>query len=300
MIDRLLLLGFAIVNIDNLNDTYDPDIKRRNIVRHYDYKNYQLKKIDVRSAISLEQVFRQHQIDRIIHLAALTGVRNSIVNPLPYQEVNIGGTYNLLELAKKYAIKQFIIASSSSIYGNAKTPFVEDEPAILPLSPYAATKRSAELICWTYHILHQLPVTILRLFSVYGARGRPDMAPYLFTKSILGGSSIEQFGNGTSARDWTYIDDIIEGFVLSIEHPQPFSILNLGSSKPTALSEFIKILEKSCEKKAIIKTLKPRAEESRITYAKINRARAVLGWKPKTSFEKGMQLFVQWYKSSLA
>lgn len=298
LVDRLLSLGYFVLAVDNFQGPYPARYKYENISAQLKNKRYHLAKVDIRSRNTVEQLFSTYTIDRIIHLAARAGVRASLMNPHIYQDVNIAGTYNLLFLAKKFATKQFIFTSSSSIYGNAPVPFKETLSVKKPLSIYAATKQSGELACYAFHTLYGIPVTILRLFSVYGPRGRPDMAPYLFTESILQGKLIHQFGSGEAKRDWTYINDIVEGFIFALDKPKPFEIFNLGNSKPVSLSALLTCIEDSCQKKALIKRLPRRPEEGKITYASIDKARALLGWSPKVQFEKGIEKFVHWYKKN--
>ncbi len=298
LVDRLLEKEFFVISVDNFFSNYSKPLKKQNIVRHFDYKNFRLEINDIRSINVLERVFRKYHISRIIHLAALTGVRNSVANPLLYQQVNIGGTYNLLYLAKKFSVKQFIFASSSSVYGNAQLPFDEKSPATEPLSPYAATKRSGELACYSFHMFYRLPVTILRLFSVYGPRGRPDMAPYLFTHAIDHNKTILQFGSGIASRDWTYISDIIDGIYLTIKHLKPYAVYNLGSMQPVPLHKLIRTIEKVYGKRAKIKKTLPRKEESKITFANNTLAKRELGWSPKVKFEQGIKEFIVWYKQN--
>lgn len=297
--DNLLKDDYTVVALDNFGDNYNPVFKQHNVsTLLLNKKRFILRKIDICSLPSLRRIFRTFQISAVVHLAALTGVRKSLLKPLAYERVNVGGTYNLLYLSKTYGAKQFIFASSSSVYGNSKTPFRESQPAMFPLSPYAASKRAAELACWVFSRSFGLEITILRLFSVYGPRGRPDMAPYLFTEAILSGKTISQYGDGQSARDWTYIDDVVAAFKKTLSYYSPFSIINIGSGQPITLKKLIACLENECKSTAKIKYLNIRAEETPKTYANIAKAKSELGWQPKIELREGLTQFVSWYKKN--
>ncbi len=290
---------YSIVAVDDFNDFYNPNLKQENIDPFLSHKNITLYKIDITNFQDLAQIFQNHHIDKIVHLAARAGIRPSIQNPLIYQQVNVGGTLNLLELAKLHAIRHFIYASSSSVYGNqTKIPFSEIDPVNEPISPYAASKKSAEMFCHVYANLYKIKTTCLRFFTVYGPKGRPDMAPYLFTKAIINGDTIKQFGDGSTKRDYTYIDDIVEGVAKAIEKPFDFEIINLGNNKPVSLKEFIATIEKVSDKKANIQVLPMQAGDVEKTYADISKAKKLLDWEPQTDLETGLKIFIEWYKNS--
>lgn len=290
---------FNIVAVDDFNDFYNPNLKQENINPFLSQKNFTLYKISITNFSDLTQVFINHRIDKIVHLAARAGIRPSIQNPIIYQQVNVGGTLNLLELAKKHAIKHFIYASSSSVYGNqTKIPFCESDPVNEPISPYAASKKAGEMFCHTYAKLYNIQTTCLRFFTVYGPKGRPDMAPYLFTKAILSGDTIKQFGDGSTKRDYTYVDDIVDGITKTIEKPFDFEIINLGNNKPVSLKEFIATIEKVSGKKANIQVLPMQAGDVEKTYADISKAKRLLDWEPKTDLETGLRKFIEWYQKT--
>lgn len=295
----LLKKNYRVYCIDNFDNFYNPGIKKNNIHKFIKHKNYSFIKADVRNLNGLKLIFRKSpQFDSIIHLAARAGVRPSINNPLLYQKVNVGGTYNLLSLTVKFKAKQFIFASSSSVYGNAKVPFNEERSKTFPLSPYGATKLAGEFGCFAFHKNFGVPTTILRFFSVYGPSGRPDMAPYLFTSAIYNHKPINQYGDGSSKRDWTYIDDIVEGILQSIKKPFNFEIINLGGNKPISLSKLLLTIEKNNSKKLTKKILPARTDEGKVTYADITKAKKLLKWKPKINFESGIKQFTEWFRNN--
>ena len=297
LVDRLLNMGKKVICIDNFDPFYDPEIKKKNIEHNLENRNFVLEKEDIRNEKKLEEVFETHDIDKIVHLAARAGVRPSIRDPLLYEDVNIKGTLNLLELCKKYQIKNFIFGSSSSVYGiNSKVPFSEDDPINFPISPYATSKRACELFCFTYSHLYDLPITCLRFFTVYGPRQRPEMAIHKFTRLISQGKTIEMYGNGTSKRDYTYIDDIINGIISALNKKFDFEIINLGNSETVELKYLIFLIEKNLKKKAKIKQLPEQPGDVPITYADITKAKKLLNYKPKVKIEEGIEKFVRWYK----
>lgn len=250
---------------------------------------------------NLRDIFQKNKPGKIVHLAARAGVRASLEEPVIYEKVNVLGTLNLLMLAKEFRIKNFVFGSSSSVYGNAsKIPFSEDANTDMPASPYAATKKAAELMCFTFSSLYKIPITCLRLFTVYGPRGRPDMAPYKFTELIHSGKEIPVFGDGTSKRDYTYVSDIVSGILSALSKELKFEVINLGNSNPIELNKFISIIEKNVGKKAKIKRLPFQDGEVFITYSDIRKAEKLLNWKPKTSVEDGMKMFVEWYNNERA
>lgn len=283
------------------NNFYNPQFKEKNIEEFLNNKNFKLYRTTICNLRDLEKIFKKNKINIIIHLAAKTGVRPSIKDPLLYHQVNVLGTVNLLELARKYQIKNFIFASSSSIYGNnKKVPFSETDNVDNPISPYAATKKAGELICHTYHHLYNINVACLRFFTVYGPCGRPDMAPYKFTELISKEKEIEMYGDGSTYRDYTYINDIVSGILASIDyvknHKDVYEIFNLGNSNTVELKYFIKVIEKALGKKAKIKKMPMQLGDVKWTYADLNKSRKYLDYQPKTKIEEGMAKFVAWYK----
>ncbi len=293
--DSLLEKGYKVVGVDDFNDYYDPQRKESNIASAVKHPNFTLFREDIRNGEEIEKIFRQHPIARVVHLAARAGVRASMQDPELYFSVNVDGTKCLLELSGKYKIKQFIFGSSSSVYGeNKKVPFAESDPLTKTLSPYAESKKRAELLCKEFHDQCHLPIICLRFFTVYGPRGRPDMAPYKFAKAILEGTPIGQFGDGSSKRDYTYVGDIVNGIVSALTKDIPFEVINLGNAAPVPLNVFIAALEKITGKKAMVKKLPPQPGDVPITYADISLANKLLGYKPATSVEQGMKHMVAW------
>ncbi len=291
--EKLLKRGFEVIGLDDFNDYYSPVQKRQN-AKDAGCKVYEA---DIRDKDRLASIFSENRIEKVVHLAARAGVRPSIAEPKLYFDVNVGGTLNLLELAREHKCRNFVFASSSSVYGcNEKIPFSEDDVTDLQLSPYAASKKSGEQICRTYSYLYDMNITCLRFFTVYGPRGRPDMAPLKFTQLIESGRPIEMFGDGNSSRDYTYVDDITDGVVSAVEKDLRFEIINLGNSRPVKLMDFIKTVERSLGKEAKI-TRKPMPKaDVPVTYADISKARRLLGYDPKTTIEEGIKRLVDWYR----
>jgi UDP-glucuronate 4-epimerase len=297
LIEYLLSENHHIYCLDNFNDYYDPAIKWKNIENARRQPNFQLIEGDILDEALLEKLFENHHFDGIVHLAARAGVRPSVLEPKLYQEVNIRGTLNLLELAKQYQIQKFVFASSSSVYGNnKKVPFSESDPVDNPISPYAATKKTGELICYTYSALYSISISCLRFFTVYGPRQRPDMAIHKFTKLIAAGKDIPIYGDGKSKRDFTYISDIIAGVVRSLERCTGYHIYNLGESRVIGLMELIGLIESNLGQKAKIKWLAPQPGDVAITYADITKAKNELDFHPKVTIEAGIKAFVTWFK----
>jgi len=295
LVDRLLATDVAkITVVDDFNDFYDPSIKHNNIQNHLKVHRYTIHEIDIRDRAALEQVFKENNFDCVVHLAARAGVRPSLSEPQLYTETNINGTLNLLELARQHNIKQFVFGSSSSVYGiNAKVPFSEDDPIRQPISPYAATKGAGELLCHTYSHLYGLRCVCLRFFTVYGPRQRPDLAIHKFAKLISAGKPIPVFGDGTTRRDYTYVDDIINGVIAAINYDKTnYEVFNLGESRTVELNELISLLEKELDTHAIIDRQPPQPGDVPQTFADISKARALLGYDPKTQIEEGLHRFV--------
>ncbi|MBM4278958.1 MAG: NAD-dependent epimerase/dehydratase family protein, partial [Deltaproteobacteria bacterium] len=252
---------------------------------------------DIRNRNHLTETFEENRIDTVFHLAARAGVRPSIADPLLYQDVNLKGTVNLLEVCKAFGMKDLIFASSSSVYGeNQKVPFSETDLDIQPISPYGATKRAGELLCYSYHHLFGLNIACLRIFTAYGPRQRPEMAIHKFTSLMDQGIEIPIFGDGSSKRDYTYIDDLIDGMMAVLQGHKGYEIYNLGESQTTSLKELIGLIESALGKKAKIQTLDPQPGDVSITYADISKARRLLNYQPKITMEEGIKRFVEWYK----
>lgn len=293
---KLLHLGFTVIGIDNLNLAYNPAFKRDRLQRLYKSPNFIFYETDILKPKLLMRIFESHQISIVYHLAARTGVRASIKFPKLYQQTNVLGTKNLYLLAAHLNVRQFIFASSSSVYGDSQTPFKETIPLPTPTSPYASSKQSAEKMIQTLYKRSPISTTILRFFSVYGPHGRPDMAPYIFTEAILNSTPLTLYGNGKQARDYTYIDDIVFGLISAMKNRFPFEIVNLGNDSPITIYDLISIIEKISGKRAKISQKPLRNEEVNITWADIGKAKKILHWQPKTSLKAGIEKFVTWYK----
>ncbi|MBO8131126.1 MAG: GDP-mannose 4,6-dehydratase [Candidatus Marinimicrobia bacterium] len=292
----LLERGHNVIGIDNLNNYYDPTLKeaRNNILKNHN--NYTFYKIDLCEYEEMDKVFRNHKIECICHLAAQAGVRYSLTNPFSYQKSNLEGFLNIIELAKNNRVKNFVYASSSSVYGNnKKLPFSEKDRVDNPISLYAATKKSNELIAYTYSHLFNLPCTGIRFFTVYGPYGRPDMALFKFTKNIIEDKPIDVYNFGKMKRDFTYIDDIVSGVISCLFKPFKYEIFNLGRSKSEKLMDFIYFIEKYLGKKAEINFLPIQPGDVPETYADIQHARDLLGYEPEVDIAIGVKKFIDWY-----
>ena len=296
LVDRLLSTGHDVTVIDNFNDFYDPAIKRENCRAHGDFGSYRLIEGDLRDMGTVETAFSGSGFDEVIHLAAMAGVRPSIKNPVLYQQVNLSGTMNLLEACRRHSVKKFIFASSSSVYGNnPKVPFSEADPVDRPISPYASTKKAGELMVYTYHHLFSISAACLRFFTVYGPRQRPEMAIHLFTDSIYNGREIHQFGDGGTQRDYTFIDDIIDGIIACRQTDFEYEIINLGRSDTVMLRELIAKIESRLDKTAMIKIMPAQAGDVERTFADISKAKNLLGYSPRVSIDQGLDRFINWY-----
>jgi len=296
--EKIIKMGHRVICVDNFNDYYDPLVKEDNLKDIIDDKRFSLFRVDILDREKISEVFATQNIDMVIHLAARAGVGPSLTNAILYEKVNVQGTINLLEQCKENGIDRFIFASSSSVYGgNTKTPFSEKDIVDLPVSPYAATKKSGELICYTYHHLYNISVFAFRFFTVYGPRQRPEMAIHKFTRDILDGKQIEVFGDGTSSRDYTYIDDIIDGITASLEIIRGYEILNLGNSKPVKLLKLIKLIEGETQKSADMRYSDDQPGDVFTTYADISKAEKLIKYYPHTSIEIGVKKFIEWYKN---
>ena len=294
--EMLLQKGHRVVGVDNLNDYYDIRLKK--------YRLKEIKKksagfvfhpIDIEDEAALRRIFRQYSFDAVINLAARAGVRYSIQNPYVYSTTNIHASLNLLEACKQYGVKKYILASSSSLYAGQKMPFKETLPVNEPISPYAATKKAAEVLAYTYHYLYDIDVSVLRYFTVYGPAGRPDMSPFRFVRWIVEGEPVEVFGDGTQNRDFTYVDDIARGTIRALRKVG-FEIINLGGGKrPVSVNRMIRLIEKLTGRKANIEHKPFHKADMKSTRADIAKAKKVLGWEPKVGFEDGMKKTVDWY-----
>jgi len=293
--EKLLSKKNYIIGIDNFDKFYSIDIKRRNISGFSNDSNFMFYEGDIRNDKLLKEIFKENKIDAIVHLAAKAGVRPSISQPHEYYDVNINGTLNILETMKEFGVKKLVFASSSSVYGNnKKIPFSEDDNVDFPISPYAATKKSGELLCHTYHHLYNFDITCLRFFTVFGPRQRPDLAIHKFTDKILNGESIDVYGDGSTSRDYTYIEDIVDGVTKSISNLYGFNIFNLGESKTITLSAMIAVLEKCIGKKAIKNYLPMQEGDVITTFADITKTKNILGYSPVWEFDVGIREFVKW------
>ncbi len=296
--ERLLGDGWTVVGVDNFDDFYDPRIKRQNISDCLRNKNFQLIEADIRDSAAIDKAVGDG-IEIIVHLAAKAGVRPSIAQPLLYADVNVNGTMVLLEAAKKHKVGKIIFGSSSSVYGNnEKVPFSEEDNVDFPISPYAATKKACELICHTYYHLYGIHISCLRFFTVYGPRQRPDLAIHKFAKLIEQDKSIPVYGDGTMMRDFTYIDDIIDGTVMAMNKCEGFNIYNLGESQPITVSNLITEIEEALGKKAIREYVPPQPGDVERTYADITKAVKELGYKPSTNIQIGLKNFTTWLRKN--
>lgn len=294
--ERLLGMDHEVVCIDNFNEFYDPEIKRANLEAALAHPRYTLCEGDITDRRLLDDLFAANRFDAIIHLAAWAGVRPSIEHPEIYEEVNVGGTLNLLQRARHSKVPKFVFASSSSVYGGrTDPPFSEDDSVGRPVSPYAATKRAGEVIAYTYHHLFDLSVTCLRYFTVYGPRQRPEMAIHKFTRRMHQGLAIPLFGDGTSSRDYTYIDDIVDGTVRALEHCKGYEIVNLGESHTTTLIDLVRHISEALGIEPRIDWLPDQPGDVPITFADVSKAKELLGYNPTTLAKEGVSRFVEWY-----
>jgi UDP-glucuronate 4-epimerase len=295
LVDKLLAAGHDVAILDDFNDFYDPQIKRDNVSAVS--KDIAIHHVDLRDSATVRNVFHREKFEAIAHLAARAGVRPSIQHPQLYYDTNVTGTLHLLDAARVTGVERFIFASSSSVYGISKTvPFSEDQHLTQTLSPYAATKIAGEFLCSTYSHLYQMRVVALRYFTVYGPRQRPDLAIHQFTRRIYAGQPIDQFGDGTTRRDYTYIDDIIQGTMAALAYNGPlFDIFNLGESDTIQLKDLIAAIENALEKKAKINRLPEQPGDMPLTCADISKAKKLLGYNPATRLSDGLPRFINWF-----
>ncbi|MEA3360233.1 MAG: GDP-mannose 4,6-dehydratase [Thermodesulfobacteriota bacterium] len=293
----LLKDGVKVIGIDNLNPYYDVSLKRARLEQLTTQHNFTFYHEDIKDLDALKNIFSSHKIERICNLAAQAGVRYSMEDPFVYQESNIKGFLNLLEMARQHPLNNFVYASSSSVYGdNKELPFRVEDNVDTPISLYAATKKSNELMAYTYSHLFNIPLTGLRFFTVYGPWGRPDMALFLFTSAMIEGRAIDIYNFGKMKRDFTYIDDIVNGTISSLDNPFKYEIFNLGNSKTVELMELIKIVEEELGINAKKNFLPLQPGDVPETYANIDKAKNMLGYNPKTSINSGVKKFIAWYR----
>ena len=295
LVDRLLDLGHRVVCLDDFNDSYDPAFKRQNVAPQLQQPGYELVEGDIRDTGLLGGLFGRHEFDAIIHLAARAGVSPSVRTPEVYQDINCRGTAYLLEMARRHNIEQFVSSSSSSVYGEAaKVPFNVDDPLGVPMSPYAATKRWGELLCRNYHRMYGLKMAMLRFFTVYGPRGRPDMSIRKFTGRVIRGEELPLYGDGTFQRDFTYVSDIVDGIVAVFERRYECETFNLGDCNPMTMNRLIELIEENVGKKAKVRHYPVAPGDISRTYADIDKSTRMLGYKPKVKIEEGIRRTVAW------
>ena len=294
--EELLIRGERVIVVDNFNDYYDPAIKRGNAERLNNYHNYMMVEGDIRDVALVERIFADQQITHVAHLAAMANVRASVQRTRLYMDVNVTGAMNLLEAAKAAGIAQFVLASTSSVYGNTdRLPFVETDTADRPLAAYPASKRAAELLAHTYHHLVGMQVTALRFFNVYGPAGRPDMMPWRLMEATQSGEEIQLFNGGDIHRDWTYIVDTVSGVLAALDRPLGYEIINLGCGAPISLLDFVQIIEEYAGKSINTVSVATPLSDPPITYCDNNKARELLGFRPTVSIREGLQRTWEWY-----
>jgi len=295
--DRRLARGDRVVVLDDFNDSYDPDRKRKNVAPHAGNPSYRLVEGDIRDQALLSRLFEEERFDAVLHLAARAGVRPSLARPILYEEVNVLGTLGLLEAAVARGMPRFLFASSSSVYGvNSRLPFSEEDPIARPISPYAVTKRAAELHVFAFHHVHGLAAVCLRFLPVYGPRQRPEMAIARFVRCLEEGVPIPFFGDGGSRRDYTYIDDIADGVEAALAAPLSFEIINLGGAHPVTLSQLVTALESATGRTAILDRQPDQAGDVPVTYAAVEKAQRLLGFRARVPLEEGLRRSVAWYR----
>lgn len=298
--DKFIAQGHSVVCLDNFDDFYERSIKESNIEELKDADRFTLVEGDIRDPELLDQIFSKYAFSHVVHLAAKAGVRPSIKDPLLYQDVNIRGTQLILDCMKKYKTGKLLFASSSSVYGgNTKVPFSEKDEVNNPISPYAATKRAGELMCYTYHHLYNINIACLRFFTVYGPRQRPEMAIHKFTRLIRNGEDIPAFGDGSTQRDYTYVDDIIQGITKIAESDFGYDIINLGESRTITLKNLIITIGNKLGIEPKVNWLPEQPGDVNITYADISKAKSRYGYRPETDVEAGIGKFVDWYHSRI-
>ena len=296
---KLLERDDSVIGVDNMNTYYDPRMKEWRLQTLRGFKNFTFIKEDITNYEALEQLFKSHSFDAIINLAARAGVRASLENPWIYYDTNVTGTLDLLECCRRHGVNKFVLASTSSLYGaDNPLPFLEDANTDRPLSPYAASKKAAEVLCSTYHYLYGIDVTVVRYFTVYGPAGRPDMSLFRFVKWISEGQPVVVYGDGKQERDFTFVDDIARGTLAALK-PMGYEVINLGSDKPIVLIEALHLAEELLGKKANIEFMPRHPSDVLATWAGISKAQKLLNWRPETPFEEGLQQLVAWYRENL-
>lgn len=297
LVERLLSCGHTVVGLDNFDSFYDPALKRGNIENALGNPGYRMVEGDIRDRDLLDRTMSGASFGTVVHLAARAGVRPSIADPELYTSVNLVGTTCLLEACRRYDVRRFLFGSSSSVYGNnSKVPFSEDDPVDRPISPYAATKKAGEVLCHAHHHLFGLQVACLRFFTVYGPRQRPEMAIHHFTRSIAEGAPIQQFGDGLSARDYTYIDDIVDGILAAMDHLSGYHVWNLGGSRTVTLAKLIEMISHRLGRKAVIEEQPMQPGDVDRTWADTTRSLRELHWEPRTGIEEGLDRFMAWFR----
>ncbi|HWO02394.1 MAG TPA: GDP-mannose 4,6-dehydratase [Blastocatellia bacterium] len=298
LVERLISSdGNRVTVVDNFSEFYDPAIKRANIASHIGSEAFELVEADIADAKAMDGLFARGRFDTVVHLAARAGVRPSLEDPLAYEESNVRGTYSLLEAARRHDVTRFVFGSSSSVYGvNSKVPFSEDDPVDHPISPYSATKIAGEAACHAYSHLYGIRIICLRFFTVYGPRQRPDLAIHKFARLIAAGKPIPIFGDGSTRRDYTYIDDVLEGVEAAINYDRSqFEVINLGESETVELRRLVEVLEQAMGKRAILNRQPEQPGDVPITFANIDKARRLLGYNPQTRIETGIEKFIKWF-----
>jgi UDP-glucuronate 4-epimerase len=299
--EALLRRGDTVVALDSFSDYYSPERKRQNLAEVkaavHSAAAFRFVEGDVRDGKLLGELFSAQRIDAVAHLAAMPGVRASLDNPRLYLDVNLGGTLELLEQARQHRPASFVLASTSSVYGASdRIPYVETDPADRPLAPYPASKRAAELLAHSYHHAHGLPVTVLRFFTVYGPRGRPDMMPYRILAHLLLGEEVALYAHGRMLRDWTYVGDIVTGVLAAIDHPLGYEVVNLGRGQPVAVSDFVAEVERQTGKKASLRDERAPATDMSFTHADLTKAKTLLGYAPSMGIDEGIRRFHRWFR----
>jgi UDP-glucuronate 4-epimerase len=295
--ERLLQRGDAVIGLDNFDPFYPRPVKERNLATALAHPAFRFVEVDLRNAEAICAAFQEHRPERVVHLAAKAGVRPSLLDPVAYVETNVNGTVNMLRACGQFPVEHFVFASSSSVYGDTtKVPFAETDRTDQPASPYAATKKAGEILCYAYHGLLGIPIACLRFFTVYGPRQRPDLAVHKFVRLIDAGEPVPFFGDGTTSRDYTYVADTVEGILAALDKPDGYQIYNLGRSDPVPLREMVQTIERALGKPALINQQPEQPGDVRTTYADVSRARARLGYEPRVSFEEGIRRFVEWWR----
>jgi len=304
--ELLLADGHTVVGVDNLNDAYDVRLKQWRLAQFKGKPGFEFRRLDITAWDELKELFksqvanRKSRFDAVINLAARAGVRYSVENPWVYYETNVTGALNLLELCRQYGVNKFVLASSSSVYGDStQMPYREDQPTDQPLSPYAASKKAAEALCYTYHYLYDLDITVFRYFTVYGPAGRPDMMPLRMVQWISEGRPVTVYGDGSQSRDFTYVDDIARGTIAGLR-PLGYEVINLGSDRPVVLMDAIRLVEELTGKRAKLVYRPAHPADVPATWADIGRAERLLGWRPQVALRDGLARLVEWYRENRA